>query len=388
MAGPFTIYAPSVPEPYTFVFRPGYSGPSQPNVFTVWATLMTALAAVDGPKVVQFDDTDGATTIPTGTWDFGYETTLRGLDEGNSGTGVQVTCATGAVLKDVYALDQGVIIKSISTSAIFAWKYDGLNTPLVLHMDNGAEIESGTITAPISLGNGDHLIISMRGASVLRKTTGTAVVDLIHAAADFKLFMRDESANVGNVINITSGAALVALVSDAARWSHSAVAGMVIERWASRRWVYDLTKSSVTESTGTPVIAGAAYIDPSEFPSYFYLASGMTAKFRVVLETTAPGQAAVVDLFDTNGVFNAGTPTVVAGSQQDTATGTPPARPFGGTPVTPNPLVASAYEVDLSSVFVGGAWSGAGVFEVRLWIATAGSGNVATCKSAELIFEW
>jgi hypothetical protein len=67
LTGTFTINAPLVPEPYTFVFRPGYAGPSQPNVYTSWAALMADLDAVDGPKVVQFDDTDGAITIPSGT---------------------------------------------------------------------------------------------------------------------------------------------------------------------------------------------------------------------------------------------------------------------------------------------------------------------------------
>jgi len=387
-AGSLTINAPLVPEPYTFIFRPGYSGPSQPNIYTVWADLMTDLDAVDGPKVVQFDNTDGAITIPSGTWDFGYETTLRGTDEGALGTGVPITVA--GILHDVYALDQGLIVRSSAARSIFTWRYDGSNTPLVLHMDNGAEIDTGGATfSPISLGSGFHLIISMKRGSALRRTGAIEVVELTHASADLKVYMHDQTFNFGDVIDAAVGTATVYLVGGAAVWNHSASAGLTVERMATRRWVYSLTKSNITEATGTPVIAGAAYVDPQEFPSFNWMGSlGLTAKFRVVIETTAPGQAAVVDLFDTNGVFNAGTPIPVAGSQQDTATGTPPARPFGATPVTPNPLVASAYEVDLSSVFIGGTWTGAGVFEARLWIATAGGGNVATCKSAELIFEW
>jgi hypothetical protein len=392
LAGTFTINSPTIPEPYTFVYRPGYAGSPKPNVYTSWSTLMTELALVEGPKIVQFDDTDGAVTIPSGTWDFGYTTTLRGLDEDFSTGLVTVTVQNGGVLKDVYAI-HGIKIVSTSSSAIFSWKYDGMTQPLVLHMDYEGTIDStGASAAPFSMGNGDRLIISMRGYSLLKAPSGGSppVFDLTHANADMTVLMYETSRIENDVIETNAtGAATVFLMSNTAQYSQGAKTGLTVSRVASRRRIYTLSKTNITEATGTPVVTGAVYVDPEEIPNFsFWSQFNPTAKFRVIMETTSASQAAVMDLFDTNGVFNAGTPAVVSGSQQDTATGTSPPRPGGGTPLTPNPIVASAYEVDVSTAFFGSSWTDPGVFEARLWVSAAGGGNVATCKSAELIIEW
>jgi hypothetical protein len=42
-------------------------------------------------------------------------------------------------------------------------------------------------------------------------------------------------------------------------------------------------------------------------------------------------------------------------------------------------------EADVTAAFAG--FTGTGVFEARLWINTAGGGNIVTCKSAQLIVE-
>lgn len=51
----------------TFVYRPG--GVAGGNVYTSWAALYAALNAVDGPCVVQLDNSAGAVLIPAGTYD-------------------------------------------------------------------------------------------------------------------------------------------------------------------------------------------------------------------------------------------------------------------------------------------------------------------------------
>jgi hypothetical protein len=389
LAGPLTINGPTLPEPYTFVFRPGYAGAPQPNVYTSWSALMTELGLVDGPKIVQFDDTDGACQIPSGTWDFGDDTTLVGVREGALGTGVIVTVLNGGVLRDVHGLGQGLILRSTSATPILTWSTFGTSTPRVLHLNDGAQLDSTGASNPFAnLGDGDHLIVVVRETSrILRGAT--AVIDLRHANAWLGVRVFDQGGIFNDVISILAGTAEVNLLSNTAQYKHAVVVGLTVNRVASRRRVFDLSKSNLTEATGTPVIVGAAYIDPEELPNdTFGTQFNRTAKFRVVMETTAPGQAATMDLFDTNGVFNTGTPAPITGSQHDTATGTGPSRPGGGTPLTPNPLVASAYEVDVSAIFFGGAWTNPGVYEARLWIAVAGGGNVATCKSAELIIEW
>lgn len=51
----------------SFVLRPG--GVAAKNVYLTWAALYAAAALVEGPVLVQFDDTLGAITIPTGVYD-------------------------------------------------------------------------------------------------------------------------------------------------------------------------------------------------------------------------------------------------------------------------------------------------------------------------------
>jgi len=122
-------------------------------------------------------------------------------------------------------------------------------------------------------------------------------------------------------------------------------------------------KGLATDDTGVPTVIGACYIDTSTLPD------PRTVTFRCVLESTSLGAsyAAVADLYDTSGSL--GAPGQVTGSQID------------NTGVS-NPQVASMVEVDISAAFAG---TFTGVFEVRLWILTAGGANTATCKSAELI---
>lgn len=51
----------------SFVLRPG--GVAAKNVYLTWAALYAAAALVEGPVLVQFDETLGAITIPTGVYD-------------------------------------------------------------------------------------------------------------------------------------------------------------------------------------------------------------------------------------------------------------------------------------------------------------------------------
>lgn len=132
--------------------------------------------------------------------------------------------------------------------------------------------------------------------------------------------------------------------------------------------VYDLFKGVATDATGAPTAIGAEYVDSDKWPA------GRTITFRCILESTSVAQptgSAHADLYDTGGSL--GAPAVVSGSPVDT-TGV-------GTQIVPNMV-----EVDVTAAFA--SFTGAGVFEVRLWINTAGGGNVVTCKSAQLIVEW
>lgn len=84
-----------------FVFQPG--GTAGANVFTDWPSLMSALAAVSGPKWVELDDRFGAMTIPGGGPYDMRDTTIRGRLL--AGTPTVVTVASGAVFENLERLE-------------------------------------------------------------------------------------------------------------------------------------------------------------------------------------------------------------------------------------------------------------------------------------------
>jgi hypothetical protein len=84
---------------FSLVYRPG--GVAGPNVFTTWATLIMAASAIQGPKLVTIDDTDGATTVPAGSWDlFGW--IIQGVvpfgDPASAGKTTQLLFQNGATI--------------------------------------------------------------------------------------------------------------------------------------------------------------------------------------------------------------------------------------------------------------------------------------------------
>jgi hypothetical protein len=82
-----------------------------------------------------------------------------------------------------------------------------------------------------------------------------------------------------------------------------------------------------------------------------------------------PIYAAEADLYDIDDALGGG-PGVVVGSPVDNSAAIDPQAP-------------AMAEADVTTAFAG--FTGSGVFEVRLWINTAGGGNMVTCKSAQLI---
>lgn len=133
------------------------------------------------------------------------------------------------------------------------------------------------------------------------------------------------------------------------------------------RNIFDLHNGIATNTNGFATIIGATYVDASLWPV------SRTVKFRCILESSdaSATYAATADLFDTGANLGA-TPDVVSGSQID------------NTGVA-DPTVASMVEVDVTAAFAG--FSGAGIFEARLWIASSGDGNSAVCKKAQILVE-
>jgi len=123
----------------------------------------------------------------------------------------------------------------------------------------------------------------------------------------------------------------------------------------------DLLKGLATDSTGIATAIGACYVDTSQWPTT------RTVKFRCILESTnaTATYAATADLYDISGTAQ------VSGSQIDNT---------GAS----SQLIPSMIETDITAAFAGTV---VGVFEVRLWIANSGGGNIVTCKSAQIIIE-
>lgn len=380
-SGTVTIYAPSSGTS-TFVFQPG--GTAGGNVYTDWSLLMADLAAVDGPKVIEFDTLlagPGYGVIPSGTHALGRNTILRGK------SGI-IRMDAGAIFQDALRIEGTLEIWSASTSAIFTWtagpRYLDLFDRVTMYGDtkDGAPPTSPLITSSVTLSLHDqcYLAATIGTQPIVETSSGTSRIRLFDGSG---VIPGDGGGNDCAALNVTGvGAIEVEIFDQGVRYQNQAVTGLSTLFYSVQRMVIDVTKGIFSNALVTPVSCGAAYLSEKSIPKHL----NATCKFRVLIETTSGsvGYEAYIDLFDTYGQLNAGVPAVVTGSQIDTGTGSSPT----GAP-TPNALLPGLYEVDLTSAIIGGTWvSDIAIFEARLWIGTAGGGNSATCKSAELIFEW
>ena len=372
----------------TFVFRPGDM--TIGNVYDDWTLLMADLALKEGPKIIEFDSSADPNTrcdIPAGTHNLQGNTVLRGRVDSS----VKVLMADGAKFRDATALESGLEIWSASTDEVFTW-----SGARILSLRDRAQLIGGTYpgqSAPTHpLISGSFNFLDMRDQSALLAATtdqvvletssgfGTSYIYLFDSAV---IAEAEQSFTPGQPLSAPSGAnVIVNLMGQSAVFNHVPFSGLERALYSVRRERIPLVNGKFTDSAGTPMSIGGGYT-----PGLNDVVRQLTlqVKFRVVIETSnaAAGKEAVVDLYDVFGVLT-GTPGVVTGSQIDTGTGSAPS---GGP--TPNPLVPSLYEADITVPFATGLWAvDFGVFEVRLSIATAGGGDFATCKHAEIILEW
>lgn len=169
-----------------FIFRPAEPSPSG-NVFASWLLLVTAAAAVVGPKIVYFDDTLAPCVIPAGAWDFGSCTSFIGCDGLPSGSGgpntTPLTIDDGATLVHVFEFRSLDITSNTTThvilTPIFGAHYYLSGTCKVTQADPaGTFIQSATgfvfspvvVTlreyAQIATGAGPALNVTSFGASI------------------------------------------------------------------------------------------------------------------------------------------------------------------------------------------------------------------------------
>jgi hypothetical protein len=388
--GSLTIYEPPGAVANTLVLAPGYLG-SASNTYDNWADLYAVLSSISGPRVVQFDDhyTDGATIlIPSGTYDLGMDTVLEARSGDYVTTRVKVQMQDGAVFENLGRL-RGIVLESVSSSPVLAYSpvVTGRGNHLVLE-GMARLVNSGTASDAFCDVPPNGLVVSLEGSSEIESVGMLPVFDCQLASGPL-VIVAEDSAIVGAAVIATAPGAQVTIYSltSGSRFSHN-LTNVTYVDLAGKRERHLLVKGITSNATATPGTAGVAYLDQRELHgilSAFILATVAKVTYRVVMATTSgtAGYEAYMDLYDVNGVVSAGTPGIVPGSQMNTASSSPP--PDGPTP---NALVLSTYETDITSVFFGGGWTGPGVFEARLWIATAGGGNSAMCASAELIFSW
>lgn len=99
----------------TFVFRPGDPGTLAPNVFTDWNVLMARVATVQGPKIIQIQNTFVAVpVIPAGIYDLA-DCILEGTYR-TAGFNIQCDLADGVQFLNFCQLRDGLVLNSLSTT--------------------------------------------------------------------------------------------------------------------------------------------------------------------------------------------------------------------------------------------------------------------------------
>lgn len=138
---------------YAFVFQPG--GTPGDNVYDDWTLLNTAMAAVRGPKLLQFDDQFAAISIPAGTWDM-TDTVWEGIDKNYSSSlgSTLVMFDDGAVVTKLRTV-RGLHLQCLGATSI-----NDLADGDVFILDDYAVI-----------GGDDNPIINVAGIDVFKSAT-------------------------------------------------------------------------------------------------------------------------------------------------------------------------------------------------------------------------
>jgi hypothetical protein len=159
-----------------FVFRPG--GVAGGNVYTTWPSLMAAVGPVQGPKVIQFDDTIiSPVVVPAGTYDM-MQTAWAGIL--NHQTVVNVS--EGAVFPRLRRFTNNILVQFTGSTppvSDFSFSFD------TVFFDVGASMTCiGTgpffrVAAPVNI-----VVVQLTGTKLV---TGTSpILDLsVPGAASF-----------------------------------------------------------------------------------------------------------------------------------------------------------------------------------------------------------
>lgn len=134
-----------------FVFQPG--GTAGLNVYTDWASLVSAASASAGTKLVCFDDSFGPCSIPEGVWRFGSYTIFQGRQIGMGAAPCALAFEKGAQLADVYEFHM-LTIDNMSNVPVLLTSIYGASGFLVFRLGHRSSLISTGSAAFYSANSG------------------------------------------------------------------------------------------------------------------------------------------------------------------------------------------------------------------------------------------
>lgn len=159
----------------TYAFwQPG--GTTSGNYYTDFQTVCDLAAAQDGPFTIFFDPTFASTTIPTGAWDFGTQTTFASNDAAGVGrTGVEIQTSVGTTFVSPPTALRRVTLYHKGTAALIT----NIVAFSVIVLD-AATIQSDTDFVFDLVGQ--EIVLDMRDSSVVDQFTvnSTSAIQVIY----------------------------------------------------------------------------------------------------------------------------------------------------------------------------------------------------------------
>lgn len=185
---------------YPYIFRPG--GVALGNVFTSWAALYAVYSTNSGPRLIQFDNTFSAITIPAGAYDF-TSTILEGRDrlgvignttvnfaDGCTITGLEevtnnLTLRCNNTLVPLFSIDtktvtnrrlflrDGAIIRTVSAQPFLDISASAPAGIFAIYMENASMLGNGTVH--ISSANASLTVVMYHNTFLLGSTIFTDV---------------------------------------------------------------------------------------------------------------------------------------------------------------------------------------------------------------------
>ena len=216
-----------------FVYRPGETQPDV-NVYTSWTTMMTALSATQGPKVIFVDDSlTSPATVPAGTYNL-REVTILGTQE-DFFPPAELALDSGVVIQNLKEVRKNVRITQTGPSPSIILDSE------ILFLDESATLASNNGPL-IDVTSGAGLLFLSTNAGVGSPPTSlggfAARQPVVHVSgsAAITMLMQAGASNLEGLIEGDSGATgNVSILSTAAEFIEP-VSGTTPGQWLGNPW--------------------------------------------------------------------------------------------------------------------------------------------------------